>query len=291
MIRSMTGYGKAEATFENKKYIAEIRSLNGKNCDLSVKTQVIPRENEISVRQYIAKELVRGNIDLYISVEQISGVEPREIDKDLFAKYYNAIAQAAANVGLSIESQHDMVSTILKMPDVVSSHKEEMTQDCWETINNAIVMAVQQLKNFRETEGVILRKDLEERVANILKQLEEVESYEATRIDAIKDRISSKMNELEVVQDMSRFEQEMIFYVEKLDVNEEKVRLRQHCSYFIETMDAEECPGKKLGFIAQEMGREINTLGSKSNQADMQRCVVKMKDELEKIKEQVLNIL
>lgn len=291
MVRSMTGYGKAEATYENKKYIAEIRSLNGKNCDLSVKTQLIPRENEISVRQYIAKELVRGNIDLYITFEQISGLEPREIDQELFAKYYNTIAQAAANVGLAIESQHDIVSTILKMPDVISAHKEEMTQECWEAINAAIVSAVQQLKNFRETEGAILRNDLQQRVANILKHLEEVESFEATRIETIKDRISSKLNELEVVQDMSRFEQEMIFYVEKLDVNEEKVRLRQHCSYFIETMDAEECPGKKLGFIAQEMGREINTLGSKSNQADMQRCVVMMKDELEKIKEQVLNIL
>lgn len=291
MIRSMTGYGKAEATFENKKYIAEIRSLNGKNCDLSVKTQIIPREHELSVRQYIARELVRGNIDLYITSEQIEGVEPREIDKALFAKYYAAIVEASESVGLCIENQHDIVSTILRMPDVVSAHKEDMSAECWDAIYRAIVKAVEQLKDFRETEGVVLRKDLEERVDNILKHLQEVERYESLRIESIKDRISSKMNELEVIQDQSRFEQEMIFYIEKLDVNEEKVRLRQHCSYFLETMGNEDFPGKKLGFIAQEMGREINTLGSKSNQVDMQRCVVMMKDELEKIKEQVLNIL
>ena len=290
MIRSMTGYGKAEATFENKKYIAEIRSLNGKNCDLSVKTQIIPREHELSVRQYIARELVRGNIDLYITSEQIEGVEPREIDKALFAKDYAAIVEASESVGLCIENQHDIVSTILRMPDVVSAHKEDMSAECWDAIYRAIVKAVEQLKDFRETEGVVLRKDLEERVDNILKHLQEVEHYESLRIESIKDRISSKMNELEVIQDQSRFEQEMIFYIEKLDVNEEKVRLRQHCSYFLETMGNEDFPGKKLGFIAQEMGREINTLGSKSNQVDMQRCVVMMKDELEKIKEQVLNI-
>ena len=291
MVQSMTGYGKAETTYENKKYIAEIRSLNGKNCDLSVKTQLIPREKEISVRQYIAKELVRGNIDLYLTFEQIAGVEPKDIDVALFAKYYEKIAQAAAQTGTSLENQHDLVSTILRMPDVISSNKEEMSQECWDAIYKAIVEAVEQLKLFRTQEGVILREDLITRVANILKNLEEVEKYEATRIESIKERITAKMKDLEVIQDFGRFEQEMIFYVEKLDVNEEKVRLRQHCRYFIETMDNEECPGKKLGFIAQEMGREINTLGSKSNQADMQRCVVMMKDELEKIKEQVLNIL
>lgn len=291
MVRSMTGYGKAEAIFEDKKYIAEIRSLNGKNCDLSVKSQLIPRDKELSVRQYIAKELVRGNIDLYLTLEQTSTAEPREIDNALFAAYYEKISCAAQSVGIDIKEQKDIVSMILKMPDVVAIRKEEMSESCWEAIYQAVLDAVAQLKDFRETEGVILKEDLQQRVSNILKYLQELESYEVTRVEAIKERISSKLNELDIAQDLSRLEQEMIFYVEKLDVNEEKVRLRQHCSYFLTTMDSEECPGKKLGFIAQEMGREINTLGSKSNQADMQRCVVMMKDELEKIKEQVLNIL
>lgn len=286
----MTGYGKAEVVIENRKYIVEIRSLNGKNCDLGIKSQLLPRDRELQVRKYIADTLVRGNIDLFITMENGAGdCQMRNINEELFVAYWKRLCEIAGNVDIT---DGNVISTILKLPDVVSSSVDTtMDEEQCELLIDAVKDAVTSLITFRTKEGEILKEDLLTRVANILSTLEECEQYEALRIDSIRSRILPKLEELEVSCNSGRFEQEMIFYIEKLDVNEEKVRLRQHCSYFKETMENELYPGRKLGFIAQEMGREINTLGSKSNNADMQRCVVRMKDELEKIKEQVLNVL
>ncbi|MDD6103230.1 MAG: YicC family protein [Bacteroidales bacterium] len=290
MIQSMTGYGKAETVIENRKYIVEIRSLNGKNCDLGIKSQLLPRDRELQVRKYIADTLVRGNIDLFITMENAAGdLQLRNINEELFVAYWKRLCEIAGNVDIT---DGNVISTILKLPDVVSSSVDTtMDEEQCELLIDAVKDAVTSLISFRTKEGEILKEDLLTRVANILSTLEECEQYEALRIDSIRSRILPKLEELEVTCDSGRFEQEMIFYIEKLDVNEEKVRLSQHCNYFRETMENEQYPGRKLGFIAQEMGREINTLGSKSNNADMQRCVVRMKDELEKIKEQVLNVL
>lgn len=290
MIQSMTGYGKAETVIENRKYIVEIRSLNGKNCDLGIKSQLLPRDRELQVRKYIADTLVRGNIDLFITMENAAGdLQLRNINEELFVAYWKRLCEIAGNVDIT---DGNVISTILKLPDVVSSSVDTtMDEEQCELLIDAVKDAVTSLISFRTKEGEILKEDLLTRVANILSTLEECEQYEAIRIDSIRSRILPKLEELEVTCDSGRFEQEMIFYIEKLDVNEEKVRLSQHCNYFRETMENEQYPGRKLGFIAQEMGREINTLGSKSNNADMQRCVVRMKDELEKIKEQVLNVL
>lgn len=290
MIQSMTGYGKAETVIENRKYIVEIRSLNGKNCDLGIKSQLLPRDRELQVRKYIADTLVRGNIDLFITMENAAGeLQLRNINEELFVAYWKRLCEIAGNVDIT---DGNVISTILKLPDVVSSSVDTtMDEEQCELLIDAVKDAVTSLISFRTKEGEILKEDLLTRVANILSTLEECEQYEAMRIDSIRSRILPKLEELEVTCDSGRFEQEMIFYIEKLDVNEEKVRLSQHCNYFRETMENEQYPGRKLGFIAQEMGREINTLGSKSNNADMQRCVVRMKDELEKIKEQVLNVL
>ena len=286
----MTGYGKAEVVIENRKYIVEIRSLNGKNCDLGIKSQLLPRDRELQVRKYIADTLVRGNIDLFITMENAAGdLQLRNINEELFVAYWKRLCEIAGNVDIT---DGNVISTILKLPDVVSSSVDTtMDEEQCELLIDAVKDAVTSLISFRTKEGEILKEDLLTRVANILSTLEECEQYEAMRIDSIRSRILPKLEELEVTCDSGRFEQEMIFYIEKLDVNEEKVRLSQHCNYFRETMENEQYPGRKLGFIAQEMGREINTLGSKSNNADMQRCVVRMKDELEKIKEQVLNVL
>ena len=287
----MTGYGKSEVIFGNKKYIVEIRSLNGKNIDTSLKTQIVPRDKELDLRKYIAEELLRGNVDLFINEEVANISEAKTLNSDVFMQYYKQLENIATTAGISLKDQKDVLSSVLRLPEVVTSVKEEMSDDCWATIRKAVEVAVEALKQFRAKEGLVLRKDLQTRVENILTILDEAESYEQERVQSIREKMSAKMEELKINPDRDRYEQEMIFYIEKLDVNEEKVRLRQHCKYFTETMDAYVSSGKKLGFIAQEMGREINTLGSKSNHAGMQKCVVRMKDELEKIKEQVLNVL
>ena len=292
MIYSMTGYGKSEAVFGNKRYTVEIRSLNGKNMDLSFKTPLIPREKEIEMRRYLSEKLTRGNVDLFITEEVIDvAADTKEINADLFSEYYRKISALAAQNNIDMGSQHDIVSTLLKLPDILVNVKEDMSEECWNAIRQAISEACDALTQIRKKEGDVLRKDLNTRLKTILAALDEAETYDKGRVEVVRERITSKIEELKINPDKDRLEQEMIFYIEKLDVNEEKVRLRQHCRYFEETMDSEEFAGKKLGFIAQEMGREINTLGSKSNHAQMQKCVVKMKDELEKIKEQVLNIL
>lgn len=288
----MTGYGKAEKTTStSEKYTAEIRSLNGKTCDISIKTSLIPREKELDIRQMIAQALVRGNIDLFVNVEYTGQVPVKQINKELLLAYWNQLKEIKSASPLGECDDTGILSTLLKMPDVVDTQKAEISEEGWNCLSGAIVEAVEHLVEFRIKEGAILKDDVSKRAAIIESYVAEVEKYEKERITSIRERLGSRIKELVESPDPNRLEQEIIFYIEKLDINEEKVRLRQHCRYFLETIEKEEFPGKKLGFIAQEMGREINTLGSKANHAEIQRWVVKMKDELEKIKEQSLNIL
>ena len=286
MIKSMTGYGKAECLLPSGKMTIEIRSLNGKNADISIKTSVIPREKEMEVRQYIAKELQRGNIDLFANFEQNAAEKAKQINKDIFNGYLEQINALGTQF-----SNDAILQTILRLPDIIETKKEEITEETWNSLEEAIHSAVAALNDFRAKEGEILYNDVTSRVALIESFVAEVEKFEASRVEAVKERIKARIDELGITPDANRLEQEIVFYVEKLDINEEKVRLRQHCKYFMETINSEPYPGKKLGFIAQEMGREINTMGSKANHADIQKWVVRMKDELEKIKEQSLNIL
>ena len=294
MILSMTGYGKSEVTSGQRKFIVEVRSLNGKNSDVSIKSSILPRDKDLEFRQYITRRLVRGNIDVFLTSETVSGSEARRIDPDLFRDYFRQMSAVAESLDLDPRQDYMasmLVSSVLRMPDVVAADRDELTEGDVTAVSEAMHEAVDALIAFRTREGAVLKADLLTRVDNIESILAEAEVFESERVPAVRQRIVARMEELSLAPDHDRLEQEMIFYLEKLDVNEEKVRLRQHCRYFRDTMEAEECPGKKLGFIAQEMGREINTLGSKSNHAGMQKCVVRMKDELEKIKEQVLNIL
>ena len=290
----MTGYGKSEVTSGQRKFIVEVRSLNGKNSDVSIKSSILPRDKDLEFRQYITRRLVRGNIDVFVTSETVSGSEARRIDPDLFRDYFRQMSAVAESLNLDPRRDYMasmLVSSVLRMPDVVAADRDELTEGDVTAVSEAMHEAVDALIAFRTREGAVLKADLLTRVDNIESILAEAEVFESERVPAVRQRIVARMEELSLAPDHDRLEQEMIFYLEKLDVNEEKVRLRQHCRYFRDTMEAEECPGKKLGFIAQEMGREINTLGSKSNHAGMQKCVVRMKDELEKIKEQVLNIL
>lgn len=290
MIKSMTGYGKAECLLPDGKITFEIRSLNGKNADISIKSSVIPREKELETRQFIAKELQRGNIDLFASVEQNAASNAKTINKEIFLEYYKQIAAIQNTLDYECDAT-GLFSTIIKLPDVMETPKQEITDEVWENMSKAIEQAVASLNDFREKEGAILYNDVTGRVALIESFVCEVEKYEKERTESVKERLRSRIEELGVSPDENRLEQEIIYYLEKLDINEEKVRLRQHCKYFMDTINNEPYPGKKLGFIAQEMGREINTMGSKANHATIQQWVVKMKDELEKIKEQSLNIL
>ncbi len=286
----MTGYGKAERVAGTGKLIVEIRSVNSKGADISLKSQLIPREKEVEVRQMISQTLQRGNIDIYAYEETTQENGKRGINKQAFVSYYKMIR----SINDELEEKLDysgLLSAILKLPDVVEIQKQEEKQDNWEELKECISEALLLITNFRATEGQKLEEEIRGRVGYIMDHLSEVEKYEAERSEAVKQRLTTRLEELSQQLDRNRLEQEIIYYLEKLDITEEKVRLTQHCKYFLETLDNEEYPGKKLGFIAQEMGREINTLGSKANNADIQRWVVRMKDELEKIKEQTLNIL
>ena len=285
----MTGYGKAESQFGQNKLVVEIRSVNGKNSDISLKSSLIPREREVEVRQMVNQALQRGNIDLFANVEYAQESDNKTINKQMFISYYNQIR--AINEELDEKLGYSgLINCILKLPDVIENKKDEY-EDIWEQLKCCIKEALRLLTEFRATEGKKLEEDIRGRVGYIMDHLGEIEKYEAERIEVIKQRLTGRLEELSYSLDRNRLEQEIIYYLEKLDVTEEKVRLKQHCKYFIETLDKEDYPGKKLGFIAQEMGREINTLGSKANHAEIQKWVVRMKDELEKIKEQSLNIL
>ena len=295
MIKSMTGYGKAEAILETGKITVEVRSLNGKTADISLKTSMLPKDKEMTVRQKIAAALTRGNIDFFITYEPNAADSAKKINMALAMEYYQQISELAKNVGtssLQINNPNDLIATILRMPEVMDAKKQDViTDDNWPVVEACIDQALANINAFRAHEGEVLYNDVTGNVNKILDYSKQIEAFEAERTQAIREKILSRFAELKLEPDQSRLEQEMIFYIEKLDINEEKVRLRQHCKYFLDTISGEECPGKKLGFIAQEMGREINTTGSKANHTEIQKIVVKMKDELEKIKEQSLNIL
>lgn len=291
MIKSMTGYGKATGEINNKKISVEIKSLNSKQADINVRIPSFYKEKELPLRSYINKELQRGKIELNLYVELLGGQSNHEINKELFKKYYADLSAVADELGQTDNT--DFMSIISKMPDVLKTEREELDDNEWNEIDKIIVTAVKNLNEFRTSEGNALAEDLKLRINNISSLLNEVEKYDASRIEAIKERISNNLNEAvgENNVNKDRFEQELIYYIEKFDVTEEKTRLTTHLNYFLETANSSNSEGKKLGFISQEIGREINTLGSKANNADLQKIVVQMKDELEKIKEQVLNIL
>ncbi len=295
MIKSMTGYGKAEAILEAGKITVEVRSLNGKTADISLKTSMLPKDKEMGVRRRIADELTRGNIDFFITFEPNAAESAKKINMDLAVEYYQQIEALGSRIGavnLWNKNPNDLLAMIMKMPEVMDSKKQDViTDENWPVVDACIDEALANINAFREQEGRILYKDVRDKVNTILNLSQQVETFEKERVEAIREKILSRFAELKAEPDQSRLEQEMIFYIEKLDINEEKVRLRQHCAYFLETIENEPNPGKKLGFIAQEMGREINTTGSKANHTEIQKLVVKMKDELEKIKEQSLNIL
>ena len=291
----MTGYGKAEAMLETGKVTVEIRSLNGKTADISIKTTMLPKDKEMTVRQKIAAALTRGNIDFFVSFEANAADSAKKINMDMAMEYYRQISALGEKIGidtLQAQNPNDLIATILRMPEVMDSKKQDViTEDNWTVIENCIDQALENINAFRAQEGEVLYKDITSKIQNILQYSAEVETYEKERVETIREKILSRFAEIKAEPDQSRLEQEMIFYLEKLDINEERVRLRQHCKYFLDTIANEVNPGKKLGFIAQEIGREINTTGSKANHTEIQKIVVKMKDELEKIKEQSLNVL
>jgi len=291
MLKSMTGYGKAQCQCGQDKYLVEIRSVNGKNADITLKTQIIPRDKEAGVRKYLADKLGRGSIDLFITVEHTGAPATRQISREALLGYYDQLQAVISGSVLACCDPDVMLSSLMRLPDVMETRTGELSEEDWETIYGAIREAASALDSFRAREGATLQHDILSQVDKIESYIPEVERYERERITAVRERIESRLREIAVQPDANRLEQEMIFYIEKLDINEEKVRLRQHCRYFCETVESEPLPGRKLGFIAQEMGREINTMGSKANHAEIQKWVVKMKDELEKIKEQSLNIL
>ena len=269
MIHSMTGYGKAEAILETGKITVEIRSLNGKTADISIKTSLLPKDKEIAVRQKIASELNRGNIDFFLTWEPNAAENAKQINMTLAMEYYRQIASLGKEIGatnLWNQNPNDLLAVILRMPDVVDSRKQDViTEENWPAVEACIDQALKNINVFRQKEGAVLYEDVKSKVDKIMSYSLEIEQYETERTVQIKEKILSRFAEIKAEPDQSRLEQEMIFYLEKLDINEERVRLRQHCKYFIDTLENEAFPGKKLGFIAQEMGREINTTGSKAN--------------------------
>ena len=290
MIKSMTGFGKGEAVCNDKKFRVELRSVNSKQLDLNIKIPGKYRAAEAEVRAILTRELQRGKVDCFVSFESSVTETPAHINREAFAAYAKELREVCAMNAVIADGDY-FLSTILRMPDVVTSEEQEVSDDELKAIVVAAEEAAAQLNAFRIQEGAILVADLLKRIDLIEQYRHEVEPYETARVEVIKSRIRENIEKLAIEVDNNRLEQEMIFYIEKLDITEEKVRLDNHCSYFREVAAEEDAPGRKLGFIAQELGREINTMGSKSNEANMQRLVVKMKDELEKIKEQVLNIL
>jgi len=295
----MTGYGKAEAQLPGGKLTLEIRTLNGKNADITIKSSLLPKDRELEVRKLLAEKLVRGTIDLYASFEPTAGNGAHAINADAFHDYWKSAVQALDKETVFTKTflkdpgvGSILASSILRLPDVVDARKGDVIgPEDWPAVSAALSAALQQLMDYRAQEGRALYADVTARVADILALYDQVESLEDERITLVREKFSRALEDLAAKPNPERLEQEMIFYLEKYDINEEKVRLRQHCKYFMEVIDTEPYPGKKLGFIIQEMGREINTTGSKANHAGIQQLVVRMKDQLEKIREQSMNIL
>ena len=292
MIQSMTGYGKATAELPDKKINVEIKSLNSKAMDLSARIAPLYREKEMEIRNEISRMLERGKVDFSLWIEKKDAEQlATPINQELVEAYYKRIKEISASAG--IPEPADWFATLLRMPDVMTKNEtQELSDEEWAVAHVAVEEAIGHLIDFRKQEGAALEKKFREKIGNIARLLESVAPYEQERVGKVKDRITDALEKtLSVDYDKNRLEQELIYYIEKLDVNEEKQRLSNHLKYFISTLESGSGQGKKLGFIAQELGREINTLGSKSNHAEMQKIVVQMKDELEQIKEQVLNVM
>lgn len=288
MIQSMTGYGKSVLHLVDKKITIEVKSLNSKNLDLNVRMPSYYREKELHVRKKLASKLVRGKVDFSIYIEMTSDETPSKINKKVVSSYM----QQLKNV-VQAGSTHDLelLQMAVKMPDALKIEREELNEQEWAQISSHIDEAIKEIIQYRMDEATSLEEDFKLRIKNIQLYLEEIKSFDSERIDHVKKRLQKSIETLEVTIDQNRFEQELIYYLEKLDINEEKVRLANHLLYFLQELDTEDSNGKKLGFIVQEIGREINTIGSKANYAPMQKAVVQMKNELEKIKEQILNVL
>jgi uncharacterized protein (TIGR00255 family) len=291
MLKSMTGFGKEVVETSGRKITIEIRTLNSKQLDLNLRLPADFREKEPEIRTFLSKKLQRGKVDVTFMQESITADLAPEINKSLAIHYFQEMAEVARSVGESNFS--GFLPVIMKMPDILVQTKKETDPEEWKTIFRGLENAVAKVDEFRIHEGEILKKDFIKRINIILDLLSQIEPYEQERVPALKERIKKRLEEWagDAGTDANRLEQEMIFYIEKFDITEEKVRLKKHCDYFLETLNSSESPGKKLGFVTQEIGREINTIGSKANHAAIQKLVVLMKDELEKIKEQLFNIL
>lgn len=291
MIKSMTGYGKAESELLNKKVTIEIKTLNSKQLDINTRMPAVYRPKELFIRNLLSEKLERGKIEFNIHLEQTGDALSYTLNRPLAKRYFEELKQLADDIGQSVFSNY--LPILLKMPDVLKADKEDFNEEEWKILEKTISKAIIQLNDFRLQEGNLLKKDVSQRIEKITELLVEVEPFELSRIDQIKARIQKSLDglQLEANIDQNRFEQELIYYLEKIDITEEKVRLKQHSDYFLETIEGDGSLGKKLGFISQEIGREINTLGSKANEVNIQKIVIQMKDELEKVKEQLFNIL
>lgn len=290
---SMTGFGKAEAIYNSKKIIVEIRSLNSKQLDINtLRIPNIYREKEYEIRNLLSQELVRGKIDCFINFEEEVAASVPEINRAVFRSYLEQLHAISRETGNEFDSTQ-VLSSILRLPEVLKTEKKDVAEEEWSTLFQAVGLAIENFKNFREQEGKATAFDLVSKVITIKDLLTSIAPFEQERVATIRQKLTDALAKLgsDTQPNPERYEQELIFYLERFDVNEEKVRLLNHCNYFIETINSNEPVGRKLGFIAQEMGREINTLGSKANHVAIQKVVVQMKDELEKIKEQLLNIL
>jgi uncharacterized protein (TIGR00255 family) len=289
MIHSMTGFGRATLILPEKKISVEVKSLNSKQIDINTRIPSFYKEKELEVRSYLSSSLRRGKIELSIFIENTDANSQHIINKELVKKYIKTLQE----IGDEPLPEKDLLNIAMRLPDAMKIEREEIDEEEWQAVMGVVKESVRALIDYRKDEGLSLEKDLKEQITTIINLYNKVPQYEQERVDTIKERISTKLQEvLESVDfDQNRLEQEMIYFIEKLDVSEEKVRLKNHCEYFIETMKLNESNGKKLGFISQELGREINTMGSKANHTEIQKIVVQMKDALEKIKEQVLNVL
>ena len=291
MIRSMTGYGKAETLLPDKKLTIEVRALNSKQLDTNTRIPSLYKEKELEIRKLIASALERGKVECSFFYELSTETSSGTINEMVVKGYYEQLSKISEELGL--KASQELLSIAMRMPDTIRTDRTELEEEEWNSVKEGLLLALTQVNSFRLQEGESLDKDLRERIVSITARLADIEKLEGDRIARIRERIGNNLEEYigKEGKDENRFEQELIFYMEKLDISEEKVRLANHLSYFLETMENEGPAGKKLGFISQELGREINTLGSKANHVDIQRLVVEMKDELERIKEQILNVL
>jgi len=291
MIRSMTGFGKTEFEVGTKKITLEIKSLNSKQLDINTRVPSMYREKDLEIRRLISETLTRGKVDFAIYLDNLGTESTSRINAAIIKDYYAQLKAVHEELGLAINES--IMQSIMRLPETVKMVYDELDETEWLVVRENLVKTLENLNTFRDQEGLALKTDIDANIANILDLLNQVEPFETQRMENVKTKIKESLDALQLngSLDKNRFEQELIYYMEKLDINEEKVRLANHCSYFTETMNEDEPSGRKLGFIAQEIGREINTLGSKANESNLQRIVVQMKDNLEKIKEQVLNVL